>query len=517
MTIEHTIRKVEKDTGFLQTHVPQWILTLNLCLAVLYFYAMVFWFPKGNLYLWSILILSQFYHLYQVVTFIYTIWDTSHVHRGDRAYNPSVDVFITVAGEPLEIVEETIRGALRMDYPSFKVYVLNDGYVAKKDNWKEVELIAKQLGAECITRKIPGGAKAGNINNGMLETQSPFFVVFDADHVPHKSFLKETIQHFADPKVAFVQTPQFYKNFEYNYLTVGAWQQQLLFFGAICKGKNRLNSATMCGTNMAIRRAALQEVGGMCDTNIAEDFVTGLFLHERGWKSVYVPKVLARGLAPEDFLSYYKQQFRWARGSLEVIFKFNPLFKRGLTLAQKIQYIASSSYYLSGIIVVLNAFIPIVFFYTGMVPFLTATMTLAVVFIPYFFMVMYALQRSTNFSYAFKALSFSMASFPIHLRALWAVLTNEKSRFSITSKKQLDGNFLHLVAPHIVYILIAIVGIGVAVTREGISPSVVTNAAWAIFNIAVFVPFIKAASPSGVRVPRLEITKKKLALSNNLS
>src|SRR3989344_1030836 len=99
----------------------------------------------------------------------------------------------------------------------------------------------------------------------------------------------------------------------------------------------------MCGTNMVIRKAALREVGGMAEDNIAEDFVTSLFIHERGWKSAYVPEVLAEGLAPEDLFSYYKQQFRWARGSLEIVFRFNPLFRSGLTWSQRIEYLASAS------------------------------------------------------------------------------------------------------------------------------------------------------------------------------
>jgi len=94
----------------------------------------------------------------------------------------------------------------------------------------------------------------------------------------------------------------------------------------------------------------------MCETNIAEDFLTSLFVHSKGWKSVYVPEVLAEGLAPEDFMSYYKQQFRWARGSLEIIFKYNPLFNRGLSLSQKLQYLASASYYLSGVVFLLNCY-----------------------------------------------------------------------------------------------------------------------------------------------------------------
>lgn len=105
------------------------------------------------------------------------------------------------------------------------------------------------------------------------------------------------------------------------------------------------------------------EAGGMCETSIAEDFLTSLFIHEKKWKSVYVDEVLAEGgLAPEDFLSYYKQQFRWARGSLEVIFKYNPLFRRGLTMSQRAGSTSRQLPYLSGLIVLLNATLPLIYF-----------------------------------------------------------------------------------------------------------------------------------------------------------
>jgi cellulose synthase (UDP-forming) len=354
--------------SFLLNAVPKFLLFVTICVALVYTFILLFWFQVSNIYLFTLLVIGQVFSLWMALTFLYTIWDTSYKHPGDDSFSEPVDIFITVAGEPVEIVEETLQAALAMEYPRFNVYILNDGFVANRENWRDIEQLALRYGAGCITRRTPGGAKAGNINNALSLTNSPFVAIFDADHVPHKDFLQKTMRLFADPKMGFVQSPQYYKNFKENYVTRGAWDQQSLFFGAIKKGKNRLNSVTMCGTNMVIRREPLEAVGGMCATNIAEDFVTGLFIHQRGWKSAYVPEVLAEGLAPEDFLAYYKQQLRWARGSLEVLFKYNPLFMRGLSWAQRIQYLASASYYLSGIIVIMNAIIPLVFFYTIPVP-----------------------------------------------------------------------------------------------------------------------------------------------------
>ena len=494
-------------TSFLQnTQVSKPILTLTAGLALIYFIVITFAFKMGNPILFWLLIAGEIFHSWMVFTYLWTVWDTEYIHPvADTSFKIPVDVFITVAGEPVDIVRETVQGAknMRYDGSSFTVHILNDGFVAKKDNWKDIEALAKEEGVECITRTEAGGAKAGNINNAVSKTKNPLVVILDADHIPHPDFLEKTIPHFADTRVGFVQTPQFYKNAGLNYVTQSSWNQQELFFGPICKGKNRLNSATMCGTNMVIRREALVQAGGV-QYSIAEDFLTGLMIHARGWKSVYVPEVLAEGLAPEDYLSYYKQQFRWARGAFDMILGNNTIFKRGITFKQRLQYLSSVSFYLSGLVVLMNAAIPLVFFFTGIVPFQISTMTLAVVFLPYIFMTLYTLQLSSNFSFTFSSLAFSMGSFMIHIEAFLAGITFQKSTFSVTSKRKVDGNFLSLVIPHFIYIALVFAGITFALYREGLTASVITNSAWALLNVAIFIPTISAALPNSAFSKKLD-------------
>ena len=488
--------EIHDTVSFLKGKSNRPLMVIAGGLALLYFLVVTFFFQKGTIWLYVALIVSEVFHLWQSLSYTWTTWRMDDPLPAPLDFHPDVDIFITVAGEPVEIVEQTAVAARDLVYRGIhQVYLLNDSRVAKKENWQEYEVLAKRLGIGCITRTIPGGAKAGNINNGMRETSAPLVVVFDADHVPHPDFLSKTAGYFADEKMAFVQTPQYYHNYAQNDVTLAAWEQQELFFGAILRGKNRLNATFMCGTNMVLRRQAILDAGGMCEFNIAEDFLTSLFVHERGWKSLYVPEVLAEGLAPEDFLSYYKQQFRWARGSLEVIFRFNPLFRRGLTWSQRLQYLASASYYLSGIIVLLNAMLPIVFFYFGLVPFQISTMTLAAVFLPYIFINLYSLQLTSGFSYTFRALSFSVASFWLQIRAVIAVLTREKTVFAVTSKTQITGNFAYLTIPHYLYLAVLLVGLAIAAWREGPSAAVITNLAWALLNGVIFAQFIAVALP----------------------
>jgi len=480
-------------TAFLKTDSPRGLLLLNGVAAILYFYILAFLFPHGNPILFALLIAGELFHVWQVLTFLYTVWETSWIPPTNPYITPLVDVFITVAGEPVELVRETVSAVKRMRYPAFNVYVLNDGFVAKKSNWRAIEQMAEEERVGCITRTRPGGAKAGNINHALRLTESPLVAIFDADHVPHRDFLEKTAPYFVDASVGYVQTPQFYKNYATNYLTQSSWEQQELFFGPICKGKNRLNAATMCGTNMLISREALERVGGMSTESIAEDFVTGMFIHEHGYRSVYHAEVLAEGLATEDLLSYSKQQFRWARGALDIIFRYNPLFRRGLTFAQRIQYLASASFYVSGVVVLIDMLLPVIFFYTGLLPVRVSGMFLATIFLPYLFLTLYVIQRSSNFAFSFPSLALSMSSFHIHLRALVAAASRYQSTFSITPKAQQQGNFIRLVIPHMLYIAVAAFGFLVALSREGLSASVVNNTAWVLLNIAIVMPFIRSS------------------------
>jgi cellulose synthase (UDP-forming) len=506
-------------TTFLRGSSSKKMLAFNIAMALSYFFILAFAFDHGNIVLFSLLIAGEVFHLFQIIGYSQTIWSKKIERPFDRRFSQPVDVFITVCGEPVEIVRETAIAARDMDYPTHQVYLLNDGLVAGKDNWRDIVKLAEELGIKSITRKKGGGAKAGNINSGLRHSTSPYFVVFDADHIPHKNFLRKTMGYFTDKKVGFVQTPQFYKNQSQNVITQTSWDQQTLFFGPIMAGKDAYNSAFMCGTNMVLSREAILQAGGMCEFNIAEDFLTSLFVHNNGWKSVYVPEVLAEGLAPEDFLNYYKQQFRWTRGSLEVIFKYNPLFMRGLTITQRFQYLVSASYYLSGVIVLMNIALPLLFLYTGLTAITTATMALAMIFLPYIAVNLYVMQKSSGYTYTFNAISFSVSAFYLQLKAVLAVLLNQKTAFAVTEKGEREGNFIKLATPHLIYIALSIIGLGIGLVREGFSASLMANASWIIVNVSLFIPFILASLPQSWAITSIlhSNSEKQPILSNALA
>lgn len=502
---------------FLNPVTAKKLLGLTLLLALVYFVSLILLFQRGNTYLFTLLIVGEVFHLWQLVTLIQASWDTHLSHEFSKAFMAPVDIYITVAGEPRSVVEKTVKAALAIDYPEYHVYLLNDGRVAKKQNWEEMEELARAYDPDkvtCITRTVPGGAKAGNVNHALGITKAPFIAILDCDHIPQPNFLRRMIGYFADEKVAYVQSPQYYRNHAESYVANAAWQQQTLFFGPICRGKARVNALFMCGTNMLLRRKALDSVGGLRQESITEDLLTSLFLHSKGWKSVYVPRILARGLAPEDLGAYWQQQYRWARGSFEVLFKFNPLFFPGLTWNQRIQYLASVTYYLTGVVVLFDAALPLFYFYFHLIPVSAATMAIALIFIPYIFLTLYSLQEVSSFAFSFRAIALSIASWPIFLLAFITGLFRLPTSFKITSKVRNSDSYLRLASIHILYILAIFVGIGWAARRDGVSASLVTNASWGILYVVMFLPFVRAAMSDrmAAHLPydELELPKEEL-------
>ena len=124
---------------------------------------------------------------------------------------PLVDVLICTYNEDLAILERTIIGAMAMDYPNFRVWILDDGRRA----W--LKELCSQKGCRYLTRSDNFHAKAGNINNAIkhlsaLASPPEFIAVLDADFVPFVDFLSRGLCLFKEPSVGIVQTPQHFFN-----------------------------------------------------------------------------------------------------------------------------------------------------------------------------------------------------------------------------------------------------------------------------------------------------------------
>lgn len=279
---------------------------------------------------------------------------------------PTVDVFIPTYNEPEEIVRRTVIGALGIDYPAKRVFVLDDG---KRE---QIRRLAEELGASYKTRPDNRHAKAGNLNHALSETDGELVAIFDADHVPVRGFLRKLVGFFEDGRVALVQSAQHFFNpdpYERNLkLTGRIAPEQTFFYRVVQRGNDFWNSAFFCGSCAVVRRSALQAIGGFRTDTVTEDAHTALELHSRGYRSVYLSLPLAAGLATETFAAHVKQRIRWARGMAQILRLDNPLLKRGLSPSQRLNYFNAMLHFFFGFPRIIMIAAPLTYLLLGIHP-----------------------------------------------------------------------------------------------------------------------------------------------------
>lgn len=273
----------------------------------------------------------------------------------------SVAIFTTASpGEPYEMFVRTLDAARAVAYPH-TTYLLDDTRDPRFAG------LAREKGAVHLELVGLPGAKAGKINAAIERTSEEFILVLDPDHIPLPEFFDSVLGHFDDPRVGFVQVAQAYYNQPRSFVARAAAEQTYAFYGPILQGMHGAGTAVAIGANCTFRRAALASIGGH-GIGLAEDLVTAIRLHAAGWKSIYVPEVLARGLVPEDLGSFIQQQLKWARGVYDVLLREYPRAFRRLTLHQKLAYFMIGTYYLVGLTTPIYLLIPMLYLWTGVQP-----------------------------------------------------------------------------------------------------------------------------------------------------
>lgn len=311
---------------------------------------------------------AEAYAFVQVALFAYHAWSPLDRKPVPLRTYPTVDIFVTVVDEPLSILRRTLIGCVNQDYPKdrYRVYVLDDG------QRPETKAMAESLQCGYISRPNRVHAKAGNLNYALSQTGGEFVAIFDVDHVPTASFVKDTVGFFEDRKVAFVQTPHHFYNpdvFQKNLQLEGTLKnEQTLFYRVLQAGRDGHNSAFFAGSCGVFRRRALEQIGGFRTETVTEDIHTSMAIHAKGYRSCYLNKVLAAGLMPESFESSMKQRIRWATGHVQILFQSNPLTMRGLSLPQRIGYFASIFYFLHGVPRLVCLVAPLFALLLGIVP-----------------------------------------------------------------------------------------------------------------------------------------------------
>ncbi len=422
----------------------------------------------------------------------------------DESLYPDVDVFIATYSEPVELLYKTVNGCKHMEYPDkSKVHI----YLCDDNRRPEMRELAMKLGVNYLDRPDNEGAKAGNLNNALKHSSSPYVVTFDADMIPQRKFLMETIPYFIDAeqknagreekdkiKLGYLQTPQTFYNpdlFQFGLFSENRIpNEQDYFYRDIETARTKTNSVIYGGSNTVLAREALDSVGGFYTKAITEDFATGILIQKNGYVTIAIPKPLASGMSPTDLPSLVQQRVRWGRGVIATGRKMHIYTSKDLSFAQKMNYWASIWYWYAPIKRLIYILSPIMYATFNFIIFKCTLPQVLLFWLPMFITSNISLSmlsgniRNTKWTGIYETILFPYMLLPVILESFGITLR----KFKVTQKEDLSGkkqrNEIYLI-PFLILIVLCVVGIFRCVTivfdSNSIGPVVVIF--WLVTNL----------------------------------
>ncbi len=338
------------------------LILVGVGFLILFIYGFVTVVDVGHPVLYLLLTISLFFKILRI------LFEWYH-YAGIRQPKPAasfhkqwkVDMLTTACpGEPREMIEETLKAMVKVEYP-------HETYLCDEGNDPALKSLCQELGIHHVTRTTRQNAKAGNINNALRQADGEICVIMDPDHVPAPDFLDKVLPHFEDPEIGYVQVVQAYKNQPESLVALGAAEQTYNFYGPYMNAMGHYGTAQAIGANCTFRREALNSIEGHAP-GLTEDMHTSMLLHAKGWKSVYVPEIVSRGLVPSSLSAYYKQQLKWSRGTFDLWFHVFPRLFTQFSWRQKLHYGLLPLYYLFGLITLIDVAVPVYSLFSGDYP-----------------------------------------------------------------------------------------------------------------------------------------------------
>ncbi|HEY2901758.1 MAG TPA: cellulose synthase family protein [Polyangia bacterium] len=294
-------------------------------------------------YLVTLVLLALYgFHRSALVFLYYRHRDKHPKPPGTFADLPAVTVQLPLFNE-MYVVERLLDSVTAIRYPRdrFHVQVLDDSTDETQEICRrkiaELRRASPDLDIEYLHRVDRSGFKAGALENGLRTAKGEFIAIFDADFLPLPDVLERSVHYFLDPRVAVVQCRWDHLNRDFSPLTE---VQALMLDGHFMMehaGRNRSGRFfNFNGTAGLWRRAAIADAGGWQHDTLTEDMDLSYRAQLRGWRFVYVPEIAAPAELPVEMSSFKSQQFRWAKGSVQVAKKLLPtILRSNATFAQK--------------------------------------------------------------------------------------------------------------------------------------------------------------------------------------
>ena len=266
--------------------------------------------------------------------------------EGDSHYRPKVSIHVPCYNEPPDMVKQTLDALAALDYPDYEVLII-DNNTKDPAVWEPVRDYCETLGPRFKFFHVAplAGFKGGALNYLLPHTakDAEVIAVIDSDYCVSPNWLKHMVPHFADPKIAVVQSPQDYRDQNESTFKKLCYAEYKGFFHIGMVTRNDRDAIIQHGTMTMTRRSVLEELG-WADWCICEDAELGLRVFEKGLSAAYYPDSYGKGLMPDTFIDFKKQRFRWAYGAIQIIKRHTASLLRGkdteLTRGQRYHFLA---------------------------------------------------------------------------------------------------------------------------------------------------------------------------------
>ncbi|MDQ3191432.1 MAG: glycosyltransferase [Bacteroidota bacterium] len=234
----------------------------------------------------------------------------------------------------------------------------------------------------------------------------------------------------------------------------------------------------------------------------SEDIYTSMMLHadrQNAWESIQHSKVECKMLSPQDIDTCIKQRTRYAAGSLDIAFKDNPLFFKGLTLWQRLAYFSTIWSYIAPLWIIVFLLSPIIFFFTQSLPVAAYSFDFFKFFIPFQILNTLSMTVACWGINTSRGDQYYISCFWLMLLSLYSAIRGEKVKFNVTPKTKLVVNpYMQHIWPHATIIALTILGIFYNLFLLGIdshptASGFISNTFWGIFNIYNLSIMIRAA------------------------
>jgi len=228
---------------------------------------------------------------------------------------PMVSVLIPTFCEE-KVIEATIDGALKMDYPNFEVVVVDDG---SPDGTVSKIAPYVESGRVRLIRKAVNEGKAMALNDALPCLNGEIVLAIDADAVVEPRILRHVVPHFSSSRVAGVTGNPRVSNRKTLLSKI-----QLIEFTSIVGLLRRAQRVwgriqTVSGVVVAFRKSALFDVGLFDPSMATEDIDMSWRLQKRFWDIRYEPRGLVFMQVPETLRGFLTQRRRWAIGLGQVL------------------------------------------------------------------------------------------------------------------------------------------------------------------------------------------------------